>query len=137
MKLMQRAKFVAQTNNQAASRSVIHAANGSSCIVAPLRLAHDSVAKWLTIFCEEVPVQSQQRARGMRLIDLTSVQLGSSETARRINRDIVLELIRARQSLSRADLSRLSGLQRSTVSLIVEQLIEEKWVCEGSVTRSE
>ncbi len=76
-------------------------------------------------------MQSQQRARGMRLIDLTDVQLASSETARRINRDIVLELIRANQPVSRADLSRHSGLQRSTVSKIVEQLIGEKWVSEG------
>jgi predicted NBD/HSP70 family sugar kinase len=45
----------------------------------------------------------------------------------------VLELIRANESMSRADLSRRSGLQRSTVSQIVEQLIQEKWVCEGAV----
>ncbi len=69
----------------------------------------------------------------MSHIDLTDVQLASSETARRINRDIVLELIRANQPISRADLSRQSGLQRSTVSQIVEQLIREKWVCEGGV----
>jgi predicted NBD/HSP70 family sugar kinase len=69
----------------------------------------------------------------MRRIDLTNVQLASSETARRINRDIVLELIRANQPVSRADLARHSGLQRSTVSQIVEQLIQEKWVCEGAV----
>ena len=69
----------------------------------------------------------------MRHIDLTDVQLASSETARRINRDIVLELIRANPPISRADLSRQSGLQRSTVSQIVEQLIREKWVCEGGV----
>jgi predicted NBD/HSP70 family sugar kinase len=69
----------------------------------------------------------------MRHIDLTQVQLASSETARRINRDIVLELIRANQPISRADLSRSSGLQRSTVSQIVEQLIREKWVCEGAI----
>jgi hypothetical protein len=75
----------------------------------------------------------RQHARGIRPIDLTDVQLASSETARRINRDIVLELIRANQPISRADLSRLSGLQRSTVSQIVEQLIQEKWVCEGAI----
>ena len=69
----------------------------------------------------------------MGLIDLMDVQLATSETARRINRDIVLELIRANQPISRADLSRSSGLQRSTVSQIVEQLIREKWVCEGAV----
>ena len=69
----------------------------------------------------------------MNHIDLTEVQLASSETARRINRDIVLELIRAKQPISRADLARHSGLQRSTVSQIVEQLIGEAWVCEGAV----
>lgn len=71
--------------------------------------------------------------RGIRHVDLTDVQLASSETARRINREIVLELVRTGQPISRADLARRSGLQRSTVSQIVEQLIREKWVREGSV----
>lgn len=71
--------------------------------------------------------------RGIRHVDLTDVQLASSETARRINRDIVLELIRTGQPISRADLARRSGLQRSTVSQIVEQLIRENWVREGSL----
>lgn len=74
-----------------------------------------------------------RNVRGIRHIDLTDVQLASSETARRINRDIVLELIRTSQPISRADLARRSGLQRSTVSQIVEQLIREKWVREGSI----
>ena len=52
-----------------------------------------------------------------------------------MNRDVVLELIRARQPISRADLARLSGLQRSTVSLIVEELLEEDWIREGAVAR--
>ncbi|MGA8529031.1 MAG: ROK family transcriptional regulator [Acidobacteriaceae bacterium] len=71
--------------------------------------------------------------RGIRHVDLSDLQLASSETARRINRDIVLELIRTSQPISRADLARRSGLQRSTVSQIVEQLIREKWVREGPV----
>lgn len=70
---------------------------------------------------------------GIRHVDLTEVKRASSETARVINRDIVLELIRENQPISRADLSRRSGLQRSTVSQIVEQLILERWVREGSV----
>lgn len=37
--------------------------------------------------------------------------------------------------MSRADLARESGLQRSTVSLIVEQLIAEEWVVEGNRER--
>ena len=71
----------------------------------------------------------------MRRVDLSSIELASSETARNINRDIVLEMIRSHQPVSRAELARLSGLQRSTISLIIEQLIEEKWVREGAVAR--
>jgi len=61
------------------------------------------------------------------------MQMASSETARVINRDIVLELIRASQPISRADLARRTGLGRSTVSQIVEQLIHENWVREGAM----
>ena len=63
------------------------------------------------------------------------IQAATSETARGINRGIVLNLIRRRQPISRADLARVSGLQRSTVSLIIEQLIREKWVIPGPLGR--
>ncbi|MDQ3011317.1 MAG: ROK family protein [Acidobacteriota bacterium] len=68
----------------------------------------------------------------MRKIDLTSFQVATSETARDINRRIVLDLIRTRQPISRADLARLSGLQPSTISVIAEQLIAEQWLTEGA-----
>lgn len=71
----------------------------------------------------------------MRKIDLSNVQSASSETARDINRRILLNLIRSRQPISRADLARSSGLQRSTVSAIVDHLIREGWVVKGSVGR--
>ena len=71
----------------------------------------------------------------MRRIDFNNRQVASSGTARDINRSIVLNLIRRRQPISRADLARVSGLQRSTVSLITEQLIEEKWVVYGPIGR--
>lgn len=77
-------------------------------------------------------MQKGSHPRGIRHIDLSNAQLASSETARRINRDIVLELIRDNQPISRADLARRSGLQRSTVSQIVEQLVDEKWIREGA-----
>ena len=59
----------------------------------------------------------------------------SSEAVRAFNRRLILNLIRTRQPLSRADLSRLSGLQRSTISLIVEELILERWVLEGPLAK--
>jgi predicted NBD/HSP70 family sugar kinase len=82
-------------------------------------------------------MQRRQRAREIRRVDLSDVELASSVTARRINRDIVLELIRTRQPISRAELARQSGLQRSTVSQIIEQLLAEEWVCEGHTTVSQ
>src|SRR5215831_4134594 len=71
----------------------------------------------------------------MRRLDFTNTQVASSETARDINRSVVLNLIRHRQPISRADLARVSGLQRSTVSVITEQLIEERWVINGPTGR--
>lgn len=66
-------------------------------------------------------------------IVLNDFRVATSETAREINRRIVLNLIRKHQPISRANLSRQSGLQRSTVSAITEQLICECWVTEGAV----
>jgi predicted NBD/HSP70 family sugar kinase len=71
----------------------------------------------------------------MKRIDFTNTQVASSETARDINRGVVLNLIRRRQPISRASLARESGLQRSTVSLITEQLIRERWVVQGPTGR--
>ena len=68
----------------------------------------------------------------MRKIDLTNFQLATSETARHINRRIALNIIRRHQPMSRADVARRSGLQRSTVSAIIDQLIDEGWVTEGA-----
>src|SRR6478752_595861 len=78
---------------------------------------------------------SAEQLYGVRRIDLSSAQLASSELARDINRDIVLEFVRFRQPVSRVHLSRMSGLQPSTISAIVEELIEEGWVREGAVVR--
>src|ERR1700679_2469212 len=71
----------------------------------------------------------------MHKIDLSNFQVATSETARDINSRIILNLVRKHQPISRADLMRQSGLQRSTVSVITEQLIAERWLREGAVGR--
>ena len=55
----------------------------------------------------------------------------SNRIARQINRNLIFNQIRAKQPISRAELSRTSGLQRSTVSLIVEELLTDRWIVEG------
>ncbi|HLX97023.1 MAG TPA: ROK family protein [Verrucomicrobiae bacterium] len=69
----------------------------------------------------------------MRKIDLNNFQVATSGIVRDINCRIILNLMRKYQPVSRADLMRHSGLQRSTVSVITEQLIAERWLREGEV----
>jgi predicted NBD/HSP70 family sugar kinase len=68
-----------------------------------------------------------------RTVSSRAPRVASSETAREINHDTLLRLVLLHQPISRADLARRSGLQRSTVSVIVDQLIREGWVLEGAL----
>jgi N-acetylglucosamine repressor len=68
----------------------------------------------------------------MRRIDLHDFRLAQRDTPREINRRIALNLIRARQPLSRADIARLMGARRGAVSVLVKDLIDEGLVFEGA-----
>ncbi len=61
----------------------------------------------------------------MRRIDLTKAQAARSSTIRDLNRQFVLNYIRDREPISRAEIARSTELQRSTVSTIVEELKDE------------
>jgi predicted NBD/HSP70 family sugar kinase len=82
-----------------------------------------------------VEAEYSRIGNAMAVSEGRQIQGASSEVVRDINRRLVLNLIRTRHPISRADLARVSGLQRSTVSLIVEQLIHERWVLEGPTGR--
>ena len=58
----------------------------------------------------------------MRRIDLKRVNVARPTTIRDINRQIVLNYIRERGPISRAEIAQETALQRSTVSLIVDEL---------------
>ena len=68
--------------------------------------------------------------------ELAYVRVASTELTRDINRDIVLERIRELQPISRVDLAGATGLQPSTVSSIVEQLLAERWIKEGAIIKT-
>jgi predicted NBD/HSP70 family sugar kinase len=61
----------------------------------------------------------------MRRIDLKTAQAARSNTIRGINRRIVLNYVRERGPISRAEIARETELQRSTVSTIVDALVED------------
>ena len=58
---------------------------------------------------------------------------GDQQLVKRINRSVLLRLLRARPGLSRAQLAAESGLTKSTVSLLVRDLMDEGWVTETEV----
>src|SRR5437762_12927683 len=58
----------------------------------------------------------------MRRIDLKEARTAGVATIRNINRQIVLNYVRVRAPISRAEIARETSLQRSTVSAIVDDL---------------
>jgi predicted NBD/HSP70 family sugar kinase len=69
----------------------------------------------------------------MHRFSLTRTETATNKTPRTINRNLVFNLVRTKQPISRAELARASGLQRSTISLIAEGLIQDGWIVEGSI----
>ncbi|MFL6416487.1 MAG: ROK family transcriptional regulator [Bryobacteraceae bacterium] len=59
-----------------------------------------------------------------------SIRTATPSSVREVNRAIMLDLIRRRQPISRADLARITGVFRSSVSDIVDELLDQKLVLE-------
>ena len=68
----------------------------------------------------------------MRRIHPDQFRVARRGISREINRQIVLNLVRSKQPLSRADLARLMATRRGAVSLIVNDLIAEGLLFEGA-----
>jgi predicted NBD/HSP70 family sugar kinase len=64
----------------------------------------------------------------LRRLDLRKAQAARLNTIRDINRQIVLNYVREREPISRAEIARETNLQRSTISAIVEALKTEDLV---------
>jgi predicted NBD/HSP70 family sugar kinase len=58
----------------------------------------------------------------LRRINLKKANVARADTIRYINRQIVLNYVREKEPISRAEISHETALQRSTVSLIVDEL---------------
>jgi predicted NBD/HSP70 family sugar kinase len=57
---------------------------------------------------------------------------GDLQLLKRINRSVLLRLIRSQSDLSRARLAALSGLTKSTVRALVRELLDEHWLSEAA-----
>ena len=68
----------------------------------------------------------------MRKINPNDFTLATRGTSREINRQIALTLVRTHQPVSRADLARLMETNRANITLLVNELLEERLVREGA-----
>ncbi|HEV2836212.1 MAG TPA: ROK family protein [Pyrinomonadaceae bacterium] len=69
----------------------------------------------------------------MRKINPHDFKVARRGTSREINRQIALNLIRAHQPISRADLARLMNVRRGVASLLVSELLSESLIFEGAL----
>src|SRR3954453_17187318 len=72
----------------------------------------------------------------MRKINPHDFKVARRGTSREINRQIALNLIRAHQPISRADLARFMNMRRGGISLLVAELLSEGAIFEGAVSQS-
>ena len=68
----------------------------------------------------------------MRHIDPSRFHVATRGTSRHINRQIALTLISSHQPISRADLARRMKMRRGAVGLLVQELLDERRIVEGT-----
>src|SRR5580765_8156241 len=72
----------------------------------------------------------------MRPIDPTRFRIATRGTSRQINRQIALTLISSHQPISRADLARRMRMRPGAVSLLVQELLDDRHIIEGTIGES-
>src|SRR5712692_4963039 len=68
----------------------------------------------------------------MRRIDPERFRIATRGTSRRINRQIALTLISSHEPISRADLARRMKLRRGAIGLLIQELLSEGHIVEGT-----
>ncbi len=68
----------------------------------------------------------------MRRISPTAFRIAKRGTFREINRQIALNLVRAKQPISRAELARTMGVRRGAITRLVDELLRAGLVFEGA-----
>ncbi|WP_066172678.1 ROK family transcriptional regulator [Bacillus marinisedimentorum] len=64
------------------------------------------------------------------------IETGNQQFVKRLNKGIVLEMVKKYGPLSRAEISQKSGLNKGTVSSLVSDLIEEQLIYESGIGKS-
>jgi predicted NBD/HSP70 family sugar kinase len=76
------------------------------------------------------------RQLSTRKPNLFDIQVAGHEVLRTVNRRILLNIVSDRQPISRADIAKLSGLNKATVSMITNELLRDKFVIEDGMGKT-
>src|SRR2546422_3065646 len=70
--------------------------------------------------------------------NLANVKAAGHDMLRLVNRRILLSILSDRQPISRAEIAKISGLNKATISTITSELLKDRCIIEeGSGRRSE
>ena len=59
--------------------------------------------------------------------------IGDAHLLKLINQGVVYRMLRAKPGLSRSQLAQFTGLKKSTISLLVKDLIDDRWIVDSEV----
>ncbi|MEW9097333.1 MAG: ROK family transcriptional regulator [Clostridiaceae bacterium] len=61
---------------------------------------------------------------------MTKKELGNMKLMKKINKNIILDILKSNEGLSRADISKITKLSKPSISSLINELINEGWVFE-------
>jgi predicted NBD/HSP70 family sugar kinase len=79
---------------------------------------------------------SRQGYNYSRKPDLANVKAAGHDMLRLVNRRILLSIVSDRKTISRAEMAKISGLNKATVSTITAELLRDRYVVEQGVGRT-
>ena len=65
--------------------------------------------------------------------NLADVKAAGHDMLRLVNRRILLSILSDRQPISRAEIAKISGLNKATISTITSELLRDRCIIEGPV----
>ncbi|WP_315119579.1 ROK family transcriptional regulator [uncultured Clostridium sp.] len=68
---------------------------------------------------------------------MTKKELGNMKLMKKINKNIILDILKSNEGLSRADISKITNLSKPSISSLMNELINEGWVFEEGRERTQ
>src|SRR6187397_2240519 len=81
-------------------------------------------------------IKASPRHRFTRKLNLADVNAAGHDMLRLVNRRILLSILSDRQPISRAEIAKISGLNKATISTITSELLKDRCIIEEGSGRT-